>query len=55
MKGDGDLSLKRFKAEALAAANLNHPNIVQVYMIGEQEGIHYIAQEFVQGSISRSI
>lgn len=49
VKGDGDLSLKRFKAEALAAANLNHPNIVQVYMIGEQEGIHYIAQEFVQG------
>jgi eukaryotic-like serine/threonine-protein kinase len=49
VQGDADLSLKRFKAEALAAANLNHPNIVQVYMIGEQEGIHYIAQEFVQG------
>lgn len=41
--------LKRFKTEALAAAGLNHPNIVQVYMIGEDAGIQYIAQEYVQG------
>ena len=39
----------RFKQEAMMAAGLNHPNIVQVYSIGEQEGLHYIAQEFVQG------
>lgn len=39
----------RFKQEALAAAGLNHPNIVQVYSIGSEEGIHYIAQEYVQG------
>jgi serine/threonine-protein kinase len=41
--------LKRFKTEATAAAALSHPNIVQVYTIGEQNGTHYIAQEYVQG------
>jgi eukaryotic-like serine/threonine-protein kinase len=41
--------LRRFKQEAKAAAVLNHPNIVQVYVIGEQEGTHFIAQEYVQG------
>lgn len=39
----------RFKQEALAAAGLNHANIVQVYSIGVADGIHYIAQEYVQG------
>jgi serine/threonine-protein kinase len=41
--------LERFRIEAKAAAGLNHPNIVQVYVIGEQDGIGYIAQEYVQG------
>lgn len=41
--------LKRFKTEATAAATLSHPNIVQVYVIGEQDGIQFIAQEYVQG------
>jgi serine/threonine-protein kinase len=41
--------LKRFKTEALAAAALSHPNIVQVYSIGKEEGTHYIVQEYVQG------
>jgi serine/threonine-protein kinase len=41
--------LKRFKTEAMAAAALSHPNIVQVYTIGDHEGTHYIAQEYVQG------
>ncbi|MCX6906878.1 MAG: SUMF1/EgtB/PvdO family nonheme iron enzyme, partial [Verrucomicrobia bacterium] len=39
----------RFKREATAAANLSHPNIVQVYSAGESEGTHYIAMEFVDG------
>ena len=39
----------RFKQEAMMAAGLNHPNIVQVYTIGQEDGLHYIAQEFVQG------
>jgi serine/threonine-protein kinase len=41
--------LKRFKTEAMAAGSLSHPNIIQVITIGEQEGIHYIAQEYVAG------
>lgn len=41
--------LKRFQTEAMAAAALNHPNIVQVYAVGEDSGIQYIAQEYVQG------
>ena len=41
--------VKRFRHEATAAGSLNHPNIVQVYMVGEQDNIHFIAQEYVQG------
>ena len=41
--------LARFQREAQSAAALSHPNIVQVLLVGEQEGIHYIAQEYVPG------
>lgn len=41
--------VKRFRREAAAAGGLSHPNIVQVYMIGQEDGIEYIAQEYVQG------
>ncbi|MBX3450405.1 MAG: serine/threonine protein kinase [Planctomycetaceae bacterium] len=41
--------LRRFRQEAASAGRLNHPNIVQVYMISAQDGIEYIAQEYVQG------
>ncbi|MBD3674393.1 MAG: serine/threonine protein kinase [Planctomycetaceae bacterium] len=41
--------IKRFEQEATAAGGLSHPNIVQVYVVGDQEGIHYIAQEYVEG------
>jgi eukaryotic-like serine/threonine-protein kinase len=44
-----DVHLKRFEQEAKAAGGLNHPNIVQVYTIGHEGGVHYIAQEYVQG------
>ena len=44
-----EMYVKRFRHEAAAAGSLNHPNIVQVYMVGEQNGINYIAQEYVQG------
>lgn len=49
MSGSDDTMVKRFKMEAMTAAGLNHPNIVQVYSVGEQGSYHYIAQELVQG------
>ncbi|MBL8867349.1 MAG: protein kinase, partial [Planctomycetia bacterium] len=50
----GDLAqnataLKRFQAEAEAVARISHPNIVQVYAIGEHEGLRYMALEYVEG------
>lgn len=41
--------LQRFKNEATAAAHLNHPNIVEVYGIGSDRGIHFYAMRFVEG------
>lgn len=41
--------LRRFQLEAKAAAKLSHPAIVNVYDEGEQEGIHYIVMEYVEG------
>lgn len=47
--GGDDTYQKRFEHEARAAAGLNHPNIVQVFAVGEEGGIRYIAQEYVHG------
>ncbi len=44
-----EISRRRFETEAKAVAQLNHPNIVQVYAVGEQQGLLYMALEFVDG------
>jgi serine/threonine-protein kinase len=41
--------IKRFQREAQAAAQLNHPNIVQIFAIGEEQGVHYFAMEYIKG------
>jgi serine/threonine protein kinase len=41
--------LARFRREAEAVAHLQHPNIVQIYDIGEQNGLPYLSLEFVDG------
>ena len=45
--------MRRFKQEATAAASLNHPNIAHIYEIGEAEGFHFIAMEYVDGQTFR--
>lgn len=42
-------ALKRFRAEAESVARVTHANIVQVYAVGEQDGLHYMALEYVDG------
>ena len=42
--------LKRFKLEARAAAQLNHPNVVTIYNISNHGDLHFIAMEYVKGS-----
>ncbi|MEZ3479183.1 MAG: Stk1 family PASTA domain-containing Ser/Thr kinase [Lachnospiraceae bacterium] len=41
--------VSKFRVEAQAAAGLMHPNIVNVYDVGEENGIHYIVMELVEG------
>ena len=50
----GDLSgdekfVRRFQREALAASSLSHPNIVEMYDVGEDKGMYYIVMEYVKG------
>ena len=41
--------VERFRREAQAAANLNHPNIVAVFDWGEEDGTYYIVMEYIEG------
>ena len=39
----------KFRAEAQSVAGLSHPNIVNVYDVGEDDNLHYIVMELVEG------
>ncbi len=43
-------AVSRFRREASTAARLHHPGIVQVHSVGEAEGAHFFAMEFVEGA-----
>ena len=41
--------IRKFKSEAQAAAGLTHPNIVNVFDVGDDEGVYYIVMELIEG------
>ena len=50
----GDLAtdekfVRRFQREALSSSSLTHPNIVEVYDVGEDDGVYYIVMEYIEG------
>jgi serine/threonine protein kinase/beta-lactam-binding protein with PASTA domain len=45
----------RFRREAQAAASLSHPNVVNIYDVGEDEGVHYIVMELIEGDNLKSL
>jgi serine/threonine protein kinase/tetratricopeptide (TPR) repeat protein len=45
--------LRRFEQEARAVSGLNHPNIVTIHEIGQEDGHHFIATEFIEGETLR--
>ena len=56
----GDLSndekfVRRFQREALSASSLSHPNIVEMYDVGEDNGIYYIVMEYVEGQTLKQL
>ena len=51
----GAFHVRVFELEARAASALNHPNIVTIYELGQENGTRYIAMEFVNGETVRSL
>lgn len=41
--------VQKFKSEAFSAGGLSHPNIVSIYDVGQEDDLHYIVMEFVEG------
>lgn len=41
--------IRRFRREAQSAASLSHPNVVSIYDVGQEDEIHYIVMEYIEG------
>src|SRR5262245_16594354 len=53
-RADDSVAVNMFLDEARLAAMLNHQNIAQVFEVGEDVGIHYLAMEYVHGKDLRA-
>ena len=54
--GEGGMAnVRRFQREALSASSLAHPNIVEMYDVGEDDGIYYIVMEYVEGKTLKQL
>ena len=56
----GDLAndekfVRRFQREALSASSLAHPNIVEMYDVGEDNGLYYIVMEYIAGTTLKQL
>ena len=56
----GDLSgdekfVRRFQREALSASSLAHPNIVEMYDVGEDNGVYFIVMEYIEGKTLKQL
>ncbi len=47
--------VEKFKTEALSAASISHPNIVNIYDVGQENDVHYIVMEYVDGTTLKDI
>ncbi|MEG0798959.1 MAG: Stk1 family PASTA domain-containing Ser/Thr kinase [Bacilli bacterium] len=54
LAGD-DKFVRRFQREALSASSLSHPNIVEMYDVGEDDGQYYIVMEYVDGKTLKQL
>ncbi|MDA0657874.1 MAG: protein kinase [Planctomycetota bacterium] len=48
-------TIERFQNEARAAAQLNHPNIVPVFFVGTERGVHFYAMQYIEGQSLRQV
>ncbi len=52
---DDEKFIRRFQREAISASSLTHPNIVEIYDVGEDDGNYYIVMEYVDGKTLKSL
>lgn len=52
---DDEKFIRRFQREAIAASSLTHPNIVEIYDVGEDDGNYYIVMEYVDGKTLKNL
>lgn len=52
---DDEKFVRRFQREAISASSLIHPNIVEMYDVGEDNGNYYIVMEYINGRTLKSL